>query len=156
MSEPPSPAYPTRSWTLARSQGYTKSRGTCRTFLPHRIRFNLSNASHPSSLSTSLAYGNTSATVIAECRFPGQGPLAGIPKIPTIIWYDRHGNVVKAGAEAEEQSTINTAEEQGWTKVELYVPRRILALDIPLIPVRCTLASSSVSIQNRRSWTQWA
>ena len=47
---------------------------------------------------------------------------AGSFKIPTIIWYDGHGDPVKAGAEAEEQSVINTAEEQGWVKVELYVP----------------------------------
>lgn len=40
-------------------------------------------------------------------------------KIPSVIWYDLHGNAVKVGAEAEELSNINTAEEQGWTKVEL-------------------------------------
>ena len=62
------------------------------------------------------------ADVIAERRFPGQEHQAGSFKIPTIIWYDRHGDPVKAGAEAEEQAIINTAEEQGWTKVELYAP----------------------------------
>ncbi|KAF9647981.1 hypothetical protein BDM02DRAFT_3155934 [Thelephora ganbajun] len=53
-------------------------------------------------------------------RFPGQEHQAGNPKIPTVILYDRHGDAVKVGAEAEEPSIINTAEEQGWTKVELF------------------------------------
>ena len=57
--------------------------------------------------------------MIPHGRFPGQEHQAGNPKIPSVIWYDRHGDVAKAGAEAEEQSNINTAEEQGWTKVEL-------------------------------------
>jgi hypothetical protein len=57
--------------------------------------------------------------VITHVRFPGQEHQAGNPKIPSVIWYDRHGDALKAGAEAEEQSNVNTAEEQGWTKVEL-------------------------------------
>ena len=73
-------------------------------------------------------------------RFPGQEHQAGNPKIPTVIWYDRHGDAVKAGAEAEfeEQSNVNTAEEQGWTKVELYVPQRVPVSDSPLTAMRHT------------------
>ena len=86
--------------------------------------------------------------MIAQHRFPGQEHQAGNPKIPTVIWYDRHGDAVKAGAEAEDQSIINTAEEQGWTKVELYVPRRVSMSDRPLTAGHA-LASSSVSAPNR-------
>ena len=68
-------------------------------------------------------------------RFPGQEHQAGNPKIPTVVWYDRHGDAVKAGAEAEEQSNVTAAEEQGWTKVELYVLRRISISDKPLSPL---------------------
>ena len=50
------------------------------------------------------------------------GPeIAGNTQIPSVIWYDRCNDLVKAGAEAEEHSDINTAEEQGWVKVELLV-----------------------------------
>jgi len=72
--------------------------------------------------------------IIVHPRFPGQEHQAGNPKIPSVVWYDRHGDAVKAGAEAEEQSIINTAEEQGWTKVELYVPPRVPTPDKPLSP----------------------
>jgi len=65
-----------------------------------------------------------------------------------MIWYDRHGDPVKAGAEAEEQSIINTAEEQGWVKVELYVLRPVSMPDGSLTAIRVT-ASSSVFARNR-------
>jgi len=73
--------------------------------------------------------------VTVRYRFPGQEHQAGNPKIPTVIWYDRHGDAVKAGAEAEEQSNVTTAEEQGWTKVELYVPQCLSTSDKPLSPL---------------------
>ena len=90
---------------------------------PPHFRFTLTDvlpASFPSSpLLTLRPCRNTWADVIAHRSFPGQEHQAGNPKIPSVIWYDRHGDAVKAGAEAEEQSNINTAEEQGWIKVEL-------------------------------------
>ena len=73
--------------------------------------------------------------MIADFRFVGQEDQAGNYKTPSVIWYDRHGDAVKAGAEAEDPSVVNTAEEQGWTKVELYVPRRVSPSLIGLSPL---------------------
>jgi hypothetical protein len=47
--------------------------------------------------------------------------VAGSYKIPTIIYYDKDGNVKAAGAEAEGNAIIDLAEDEGWTKAELYV-----------------------------------
>jgi hypothetical protein len=46
--------------------------------------------------------------------------VAGSYKIPTIIYYDKDGNVKAAGAEAEGNAIIDLAEDEGWTKAELY------------------------------------
>jgi len=51
--------------------------------------------------------------------FPGQEHVAGSYKIPTIMYYDRYGNVKAAGAEAEGSAIIDLAEDEGWTKAEL-------------------------------------
>jgi hypothetical protein len=53
--------------------------------------------------------------------FPGQEHVAGSYKIPTILYYDKNGNVKVAGAEAEGSAIIDLAEDEGWTKAELYV-----------------------------------
>lgn len=53
------------------------------------------------------------------CRFPGQEHVAGNTKIPSIIYYDTHGKVVAAGAEADTATIISQAEDEGWSKVEL-------------------------------------
>ena len=50
--------------------------------------------------------------MIPHGRFPGQEHQAGNFKIPCVIWYDRYGDVAKAGAEAEERPNISTAEER--------------------------------------------
>jgi hypothetical protein len=52
-------------------------------------------------------------------RFPGQEHVAGNTKIPSIIYYDTHGKVVAAGAEADTATIISQAEDEGWSKVEL-------------------------------------
>ncbi|KAI0749353.1 hypothetical protein C8Q80DRAFT_1100423 [Daedaleopsis nitida] len=53
-------------------------------------------------------------------RFPGQEHVAGNSKIPSIMYYDRHGEVKAAGAEAENASTVALAEDEGWMKAELF------------------------------------
>jgi len=121
---------------------YEVTRSVLRVPSPPHFRVTLSGVFHPSCpfAPPSVAVcrsRNTWANVIVKCRFPGQEHQAGNPKIPTIVWYDRHGDAVKAGAEAEEQSIINTAEEQGWTKVELYVSRPVPMSDTDL-PPPCT------------------
>ncbi|ESK94661.1 hypothetical protein Moror_14297 [Moniliophthora roreri MCA 2997] len=53
-------------------------------------------------------------------RFPGQEHQAGNSKIPTILYYDRDGNLMAAGAEADTSTTLSMAEDEGWLKVELF------------------------------------
>lgn len=52
-------------------------------------------------------------------RFPGQEHVVGNSKIPSVIYYDKHGNLKAAGAEAESNSVIAQAEDEGWIKAEL-------------------------------------
>lgn len=47
--------------------------------------------------------------------------MAGNSKIPSVIYYDKHGNIMAAGAEAETSSIVAQAEDEGWIKAELYV-----------------------------------
>ena len=54
-------------------------------------------------------------------RFPGQGKVGGDSKIPSIIFYDRIGNVRAMGAEANEESFVEEAEARGYIGVEWYV-----------------------------------
>ncbi|EJD06533.1 uncharacterized protein FOMMEDRAFT_76543 [Fomitiporia mediterranea MF3/22] len=62
-------------------------------------------------------------------RYPGQEHVTGNTKIPSLLYYDRSGRVVAAGAEAESGQTADEAEDEGWTKVELFKlrlrPRRM-------------------------------
>ena len=53
--------------------------------------------------------------------FPGQEHVAGSYKIPTILYYNKDGNVEVAGAEAEGNAIMDLAEDNGWIKAELYV-----------------------------------
>lgn len=59
--------------------------------------------------------------VIASCSYPGQEHVTGNTKIPSILYYDRSGVVKAAGAEAEGSQIEALAEDEEWTKVELYV-----------------------------------
>ena len=52
-------------------------------------------------------------------RFPGQEHVAGNSKIPSILYYDKHGQLKAAGAEADNAQVQAQAEDDGWTKVEL-------------------------------------
>ncbi|KAE9394398.1 hypothetical protein BT96DRAFT_958796 [Gymnopus androsaceus JB14] len=65
-------------------------------------------------------------------RFPGQEHVAGNSKIPTIMYYDREGKMMAAGAEADTPSMLSLAEDEGWIKVELFKLRlrpRTMKLD---------------------------
>ena len=52
-------------------------------------------------------------------RFPGQEHVVGNSKIPSVIYYDKHGNLMAAAAEAESTTVIAQAEDEGWIKAEL-------------------------------------
>ncbi|KAI0694608.1 hypothetical protein BC835DRAFT_1274275 [Cytidiella melzeri] len=53
-------------------------------------------------------------------RFPGQEHVAGNSKIPSIMYYDTHGNMKAAGAEADGAAVLAQAEDEGWIKTELF------------------------------------
>ena len=55
------------------------------------------------------------------CRFPAHEYISGASKIPTIIYYDRAGNVKAVGAEAVEEGIYEMAEDEHWVKAEWYV-----------------------------------
>lgn len=85
-------------------------------------------------------------------RFPGQEHVAGNSKIPTIIYYDRHGKVRAAGAEAEREALVAEAEDKAYVKSELCVqltfsPIITLLLNVYTHP-RTMIASSSASDPN--------
>ena len=54
------------------------------------------------------------------CRFPAHEYISGASKIPTIIYYDRAGNVKAVGAEAVKEGIYEIAEEEHWVKAEWY------------------------------------
>ncbi|KAF8972184.1 hypothetical protein BDZ97DRAFT_1650258 [Flammula alnicola] len=53
-------------------------------------------------------------------RFPGQEHVAGNSKIPSVIYYDKYGSIMAAGAEADSSSIAAQAEDEGWIKAELF------------------------------------
>ncbi|KAF9004079.1 hypothetical protein BDQ17DRAFT_1241567, partial [Cyathus striatus] len=64
---------------------------------------------------------------------PGQEHVAGNTKIPSIIYYDKHGKMMAAGAEAESNTVQAQAEDDGWIKAELFKLRlrpRTMALNM--------------------------
>ncbi|KAH7884462.1 hypothetical protein F5I97DRAFT_1937901 [Phlebopus sp. FC_14] len=72
-------------------------------------------------------------------RFPGQEHVAGNSKIPSILYYDRHGNVMAAGAEADNATIVSQAEDEGWIKAELFKLRlRPKAMKLDMNGIRFT------------------
>ena len=53
-------------------------------------------------------------------RYPAQGQIGGNAKIPSILWYDEYGAVRAVGAEAEQPSVIEMAEDYDWQKAEWF------------------------------------
>lgn len=58
--------------------------------------------------------------VYSHNRFPAQERVGGDSKIPSIIYYDRSGQVRAVGAEATREEVLESAEDDGWTKAEWY------------------------------------
>ena len=54
------------------------------------------------------------------CRFPAYEYISGASKIPTVIYYDRAGNVKAVGTEAVKEGMYEIAEEH-WVKAEWYI-----------------------------------
>ena len=59
------------------------------------------------------------STNLHPFSFPGKEHVTGSYKIPTIMYYDREGNMKAGGAETEDMLMASLAEDNGWTKVEL-------------------------------------
>jgi hypothetical protein len=56
---------------------------------------------------------------LCDSRFPAHEHIRGESKIPTVIYYDRVGNVRAVGAEAVQEGVVNDiALEEGWVKSE--------------------------------------
>ncbi|KZP28402.1 hypothetical protein FIBSPDRAFT_817256 [Athelia psychrophila] len=51
-------------------------------------------------------------------RFPAQVTVGGDSKIPSILYYGEQGDVRAVGAEALQESVIEQAEDENWSKVE--------------------------------------
>jgi hypothetical protein len=70
-------------------------------------------------------------TYLSTCiRYPAQQKVGGDSKIPSIIFYDKEGQFRAAGAEALQESLLEQAEDQEWTKVEWYpimIPNSLLS-----------------------------
>ena len=62
-------------------------------------------------------------------RFPGQELVCGDAKVPSILYYDRSGNVKAAGAEVLNESITEVALTEGWTKAERLVLCRVEVLN---------------------------
>jgi hypothetical protein len=54
-------------------------------------------------------------------RFPGQDSYSGDTKIPSVIWYDRDGDVKAVGAEATQDEIQREAYDNSWCLAELFV-----------------------------------
>ncbi|KAG2043940.1 hypothetical protein BDR03DRAFT_940307 [Suillus americanus] len=50
-------------------------------------------------------------------RYPAQEHVGGDSKIPSILYYDLHGDVRAVGAEALQEHIIEQAEDEGWMKL---------------------------------------
>lgn len=68
-----------------------------------------------------LASSTFLSSFLTYTRFPGQEHVAGNTKIPSVIYYDRHGKMMAAGAEADTSGIQAQAEDEGWIKAELFV-----------------------------------
>ncbi|KAF9478438.1 hypothetical protein BDN70DRAFT_994212 [Pholiota conissans] len=81
-------------------------------------------------------------------RFPAHEQINGASKIPTIIYYDRSGNVKAVGAEAMVEGIYEQAVDEQWVKAEwfkLHLRSRIgpgagkeVTADIPPLPLNKT------------------
>ncbi|KIJ66157.1 hypothetical protein HYDPIDRAFT_174829 [Hydnomerulius pinastri MD-312] len=82
-----------------------------------------------------------------NCRFPATERVGGNSKIPSIVYYDQEGTPRAFGGEALQESIIEKAEDEGWTKLEWWKlhlrPRNMPSShvsdqDIPALPASRT------------------
>ena len=66
--------------------------------------------------------------LLTGLRFPGQAQLSGDTKVPSILYYDKSGNVRAAGAEVLIDRIVDTAVIEGWTKAEWLVIKHVKKL----------------------------
>jgi hypothetical protein len=52
------------------------------------------------------------------CRYPAQEKVGGDAKIPSMIYYNKQGNVCAVGAEALQARNVELALDENWIKVE--------------------------------------
>ncbi|KAJ3512906.1 hypothetical protein NMY22_g15199 [Coprinellus aureogranulatus] len=82
-------------------------------------------------------------------RFPAHEQISGASKIPTVIYYDKEGNVCAVGAEAMREGIFEQAEDEGWIKSEWFKlhirPKsdstRQIASQIPPLPTGKTVVT---------------
>ena len=55
---------------------------------------------------------------LTALRFPKQALVNGDAKVPSLLYYDKNGNVRAAGAEVLTESVIETALHEEWTRAE--------------------------------------
>ncbi|PBK90619.1 hypothetical protein ARMGADRAFT_934054, partial [Armillaria gallica] len=65
--------------------------------------------------------GSISDFYLYLSRFPSHEHVGREAKIPTIIFYDKEGNVCAVSAKALKQNTVEQAEEEGWVKYSEYI-----------------------------------
>ncbi|TFK70334.1 hypothetical protein BDN72DRAFT_870392 [Pluteus cervinus] len=73
-----------------------------------------------SGVSYAILEPNEIPKIYGVTRFPGQEHVAGNSKIPSIMYYDKSGQLKVAGAEADSTSITSLAEDEGWIKTELF------------------------------------
>ncbi|KAF8984611.1 hypothetical protein BDQ17DRAFT_1548799 [Cyathus striatus] len=73
-----------------------------------------------SGISYSILYPGVVPEIRGVNRFPAQKHVGRDSKIPTIMYYDKNGNVCAAGAEAIGEEIDEVAEDEGWVKVEWF------------------------------------
>jgi len=76
-------------------------------------------------------------------QFPAHEQISGASKIPTVMYYDKAGNVCAAGAEAMREGILETVMDKGWIRTEwfkLHIRPRSggsdpVAANIPALPL---------------------
>ncbi|PPQ92722.1 LOW QUALITY PROTEIN: hypothetical protein CVT25_013908 [Psilocybe cyanescens] len=74
-----------------------------------------------SGISYSILDPGEVAEITGVTRFPAHDHVGGDSKIPTIIYYDKRGEVRAVGAEAKREGIEADAEDKEWTKAEWQV-----------------------------------
>ncbi|KAF8142990.1 hypothetical protein K438DRAFT_2029807 [Mycena galopus ATCC 62051] len=79
--------------------------------------------------------------ILPVTRFPAQDHVGGDSKVPSLIYYDRSGMVRACGAEALQESVVETAVQERWEKAEWFklhlrpsTSLSILPLSLPPLP----------------------